>query len=235
MLRRYILNRMLLRAVVLMMFLELTIAAQTLKVQPAHIGAGAAATLSWDTNGTPAFIIGYGSVPPKGEVSLSPPENIEFVMIWEQGENFQYRSARLVVEGQKGDDGYPSLKSFDVALQGTREGASYITFQGIVWSELQSKGYGVKGDYVPKRPFVTFYTNFVLRPDLISKNERVRARRLAFAVEIYEPVRGAPIAFGVRARLEFQYRGEDEWRPDMENPLSRAEALALLQRFQKAK
>lgn len=215
---------------ILLCFISLPVLAQTLQVQPREIRAGESVTLTWDTEGAQAFIVGYGKkVTGKGSATVRPAFGTDFTMVSETANGLQYRTEHLSVSGAKGDDGYPPLSEFDVALQGSRLGIKYVNFQTAVWATLQDQGYTVKGDYVPGRRYITAYTNFVLRSDLISKEEKIRARRLAIAVEINEPERGA-IAFGVRPKLEFQYRGEDEWRPDKEHSsLAQAEARKVLQ------
>jgi hypothetical protein len=209
---------------------SLPVVAQTLQVQPNEISAGESATLSWDTAGVEAFILGYGKkVSGKGSTKVKPAFSTDFTMVSETAHGIEYSTKHLSVTGAKGDDDYPSLKEFDDPIQGKRTAVDYIDFQSTVRVTLQDRGYTVKGDYVPKRPYITAYTNFVLRGDLISKEERIRARRLAIAIEIYEPKNGE-INFGVRPRLEFQYRGEDEWRPDKQNSaLAKAEATRVVQ------
>lgn len=215
-------------AVFFLVLLRLTAIGQTLQIQPKEIRAGESATLAWNTR-VPAFVIGYGKVEGKASARIAPTSSTDFIMVSETATGIQYSTQRLLVSGAKGDDGYPSLSGFDIELQGKRSGVTYINFQDAVWTALQNKGYGVKGDYVPRRPFVIFFTDFALRPDLVSKDEKIRARRLAFAVDIYQPEKAGTITFGVRPRLEFQYRGESEWRPDRETLLAKSEAQKVLQ------
>ncbi len=138
--------------------------------------------------------------------------------------------------GGRGDDGFPLLSGFEDPINGCRTGIDYLGFQAGTWNMLQSKGYKLRGDFAPSRPYVTIYTNFALRPDLVSRNERVRARRLALAIEVYQPEKkGEPVAFGVRARLEFQYKGETNWRWDKESPAATGEAMRLMQSLQDTK
>ncbi|HET9377192.1 MAG TPA: hypothetical protein VFO40_19610 [Chthoniobacterales bacterium] len=213
--------------VILFAVLGLAATAQTLQLHPKEIRAGSSATLTWDTAGHPAYIVGYGKVSGKGSARVAPTSSTDYIMVVEVNKGVKYSLQHLFVSGAKGNDGFPSLNEFDVALQDRRSNYGYLEFQNFVWSTLQNKGYAVKGDYVPGRPFITFYTDFVLRPDLVSKLEKLRARRMAIAVDVYEPKEGI-IIFGVRPKLEFQYRGESEWRADKANPLASAEAMKLL-------
>ena len=209
--------------------------AQTLQIQPNEIRAGQTAILIWDTAGAAAFVAGYGKkVVGKGSVPVSPDFTTDFTMVTETGNGIHYSTVRLLVNGAKGDEGYPSLGEFDAPLQDHRDGITYIDFQSAIWGLLQEQGYTVKGDYVPKRPSISFYTNFILRPDLISKNEKIRAKRLAMAVDIFEPKDGT-ISFAVRPRLEFQYRGETEWRSDKNSPVAQSEAKKIMQLLRSAK
>jgi hypothetical protein len=219
--------------VLFVLLLPLGLAGQTMQLQPGEIRAGESATLSWDTGGAKAFILGYGRVAGKGSARVSPSDSTDFTMVTDAESGIRYAGARLLVSGAKGDDGTPALSNFGVAERGERRGTDYIDFQVAVWKLLQSKGYAVKGDYAPKRPFVTVYTDFALRPDLVEKAERIRARRLALAIDIDEPKEGA-IGFGVRPDLEFPYRGEDEWRPEKEGTAAKAEAMKVLQVLQSA-
>jgi hypothetical protein len=205
--------------------------AQTLQIKPKEIRAGEKATLTWNTAGTSAFVMGYGKVAGKGSATVAPASSTNFTMVAETRAGIQYNTERLLVNGAKGDDGFPSVDDFGVTIQGNRTGIGYINFQSAVWTMLQNKGYGVRGDYVPRRPYVTIYTDFALRNDLVSRYERIRARRLALAVDVYEPAKRGVITFGIRSRLEFQYRGENEWRLDKESSMAKAEAtkaMALL-------
>jgi hypothetical protein len=205
---------------------------QSLKVVPSKIRAGENATLTWDTAGAPAFLFGYGKkVTGTGSVTVSPSQSTIYVLLTISGQSVNYAAAPLLVEGAKGDDGFPSLHDFDDGPEANRSGLGYIDFQSLVWSALQGLGYAVRGEFVAKRPYVTVYTSYVLRPDLISRNENIRSRRLAFAVEIREPV-GTAIGFAVRPRLEFQYRGEDDWRPDKEHSsVAQNEAAKLVDKL----
>jgi hypothetical protein len=219
----------------LVLLVPIFAAGQALQIQPSEIRPGESATLTWDTGGAPAFVIGYGKVNGQGSAMVMPSMTTDFILATESARGIRYNTQRLVVRGAKGDDKYPSLSDFDVGLHENRSGIRYIDFQSAVWGELQKKGYGPKGDYVPKRPFVTIYTDFVLRQDLVSKEEKVRARRLALAVEINEPDRSGAIAFGVRPRLEFRYLGETVWRPDKDSAMAKSEAMKMLQSLLVAK
>jgi hypothetical protein len=200
-----------------------------------EIHAGDTAILTWDAIGVEAFVIGYGKVVGKGSAAVRPTFTTNFTMVSETRTGIRYNTERLLVTGAKGDDGFPSLNEFDVALQGNRSGIGYVDFQRAVWVILQEKGYLVRGDYVPRRPYVTFYTDFAIRADLVPRNDRVRARRLALAVDIYQPKDRQAIAYGVRSRLEFQYRGEYEWQRDKDSSLAKAEASKTIELLRSAK
>jgi hypothetical protein len=218
-----------------LLLLESSAASQVLQIRPAEVRAGQAATLSWDTTGPPGFILGYGKVLGRGSATVSPESSGDFTLVVETKADIQYRTVRISVSGSRGDDGFPSLGDFEVAATGSHEGAGYTGFQGLVWDVLQHLGYGLKGDFAPKRPYVTIYTNFANRPDLVAKGDGIRARRLALAVDIYEPAKLGAVAFGVRPRLEFQYRGESDWRSDRESPQSRKEATDVVRLLEQAK
>ena len=218
--------------VVVLLFSQITAVAQVLEIRPNEIQAGQSATLSWDTSGVPAFVMGFGTIEGKGSATVAPNFSTDYTMITETAVGVRFTPVRLSVAGAKGDDGYPALSDFGVALWGTRSGISYVDFQKAVWAALQAKGYLVKGDYAPERPFVVVYTDFALPPGLVSSEEKIRARRLAYAVEIYQPEKSGAIPFGVRLRLEFQYPGENKWRPDMETSLGKSEAMKTLQSLQ---
>jgi hypothetical protein len=222
------------------LFISLSVApilAQTIHVVPPEIQAGEVSTLTWGTGGRHAFVIGYGKkVLGNGMVEVRPAVTTNFTLVTETDTGFKYSTARLLVNNARGDDGFPLLSDFDIGVQGNSASRNYIDFQSYVWAMLQNSGYGVKGDYVPKRPSVTFYTNFALRPDLVSREEKLRGRRLALAIDIFEPrTQGGLIYFVVRARLEFQYRGETNWRVEKDSPLARAEAKKILQSLERAK
>lgn len=190
--------------------------AQTLQVQPKQMRAGESATLTWDTAGADAFLVGYGKkITGKGSDTVKPTFSTDFTLVSQTSHGLKFATAHVSVKGAKGDDGYPSLKEFEDPIHGRYVGIDYPDFLDIVWATLQRLGYSVRGEFAPKRPYKTAYTDFIPRPDLVS-TEKIRARRLAIAVDVYEPKDGE-IDFGVRAKLEFQYRGEDEWRPDKEN------------------
>jgi hypothetical protein len=213
----------------LLLLVPMFAAGQALQIEPSEVRPGESATLTWDTSGAPAFVIGYGKVNGQGSAIVMPSSTTDFIMATESARGIRYNTRRLVVSGAKGDEKYPSLNDFDVGIHENRRGISYIDFQSAVWGELQKRGYGPKGDYVPKRPLVTIYTDFILRQDLVLKEEKVRARRLALAVEINEPNSNGAIAFDVRPRLEFRYLGEAVWRPDKDSAIAKSEAMKMLQ------
>jgi hypothetical protein len=207
--------------------------AQKLEVQPSEIPAGKSAKLAWDVGDAPAFLIGYGKVSGKGSVIVNPESTTSYILIIEsgsEGAKFRYETQQLVVTGGRGDEEFPPLSEFEAPITGRRAGIDYFSFQSDAWNMLQGMGYKLRGEFAPGRPYVTIYTNFILRPDLISRNERVRARRLALAVEVYEPEKkGDPVTFGVRPKLELQYTGGIKWRWDKESQTASAEAMKVMQ------
>ena len=209
--------------------------AQTLTVQPNEIEAGRAATLSWDVEGARAFILGYGEVTGRGSAIVKPDDTTDYILTAQypgNGTRYEYRTQRLLVSGARGDDETPTLSGFGAALAGTCRGTTYVDFQKRSWDWLQQEGYLVRGDFAPGRPYVTLYTNFKLRPDLIAAAEKLRARRLALAIDVYQPTDDKVLSFSVHTRLEFQYRGETEWRWDKDSALATPEAAKLVRQLE---
>jgi hypothetical protein len=209
-----------------------------LKVVPGQLESGQSATLTWDVGEAQAFLIGYGKISGKGSATVTPDSTTRYILIAESAgstKRYEYRIERLVVTGARGEDEFPPLAGFTSPLYGSRNGTGYVEFHAAVCALLQSEGYAVRGDYLPHRPYVTFQTDFVLRPDLVPKGDKIRARRLALAVDVYEPKKSEPLAYSVRVRLEFQYRGETDWHAEQDKALSAAEANKLLQSLQSAK
>jgi hypothetical protein len=221
-----------------LLMLPLAAIGQKLEVQPSEIEAGKTATLMWDVGEAPSFLVGYGKVTGKGSAVVKPDSSTDFILITESdtpGARYVYTTQRIVVAGARGtgDDAFPLLTEFEDPIRGRRTDIDYFSFQSNAWDMLQSKGYKLRGEFAPARPYVTIYTNFILRLDLVSRNERVRSRRLALAVEVYEPEKkGDPVAFAVRPRLEFQYIGGTEWRWDKESPTATAEAMKVVHSLQ---
>jgi hypothetical protein len=216
-----------LQGALLAMLLCSDVSGQTLRIEPAVISAGNTARLVW-TSEPNGFLIGYGKVNGNGHADIKPSSTTDFILVTETPDGFSYSQMKLIVTGAKGDDELPSLNLFDLAVQGNHSGMSYIDFQSQVWNVLQNQfGHYVRGDYVPERKFVTFYTDFTVRGDLVSIDEKsIRARRIAFAVDIIEPLqKNGIISFSVRTLLQFQRRGESTWRFDKNSPLAKAEAL----------
>jgi hypothetical protein len=227
-------------ALVSLSFGSRLVVAQTLEVLPRKIEAGRAATLRWDVGGARAFLVGYGEVSGKGSAVLKPDSTTDFILISESAtasSGYAYSTQQLIVTGGRGgDEGFPHLSDFEDAIRGSSKSTDYLNFQANTWSLLQTKGYRLRGEFAPARPYVAIYTDFALRPDLVSRNERVRARRLALAVEIDQPKKkGDLVAFGVRPRLEFQYVGGTEWRWDKQNAIATAEAVKVMQALQETK
>jgi hypothetical protein len=198
--------------------------AQKLSVQPSEITAGQSATLFWQTADMPGFLLGFGKVVKgNGSAEVNPGSSTDFILVTQNPIGFNYQTIHLSVRGARGDDGYPSIKEFDDPVQGFHPGKNYTHYLETVWTALQKQGYSVRGDYAPSRPYITASTNFELRPDLVTKQDQIRARRLAIAVDIYEP-QGNKIKVDVHPKLEFQYFGEDDWRPEKGSKLAREEA-----------
>jgi hypothetical protein len=221
----------------LLLILTAPAAAQTLSIVPSQIQAGENATLMWDVGADNAFVMGYGRVSGKGSAPIKPESTADYILIIERrtGLGYEYRKQRLTVTGGRGTDEFPSLTEFGAPSNGRRKKTSYVDFQVGIWEMLQAAGCKVRGDYVPLRRYVTIYTDYVLRPDLVSRSEKIRARRLALAVDVSEPDRDGQIVFGVRTRMEFQYRGETDWRWDKGNPIATNEALRFVRLFEDAK
>ena len=201
--------------------------AQSLVVYPKSVDRGKSSTLTWDTGGKDGYIVGYGKVKGRGSKSLTLQSNQSFIMVVEADHGYRYLTVDLVIDGPRGDDddGFPSLANFNASVDGEHGGLAYLDFQLAVWKSLQQTGFSVRGDYVPGRQYVTFYTNFILRPDLVAADEQIRNRRIALAIEIDEPKsKNTSIHFSVKPILQFLYRGEEKWKTDRQSQLAQAEA-----------
>ncbi|MGO8786512.1 MAG: hypothetical protein ACLQVL_03895 [Terriglobia bacterium] len=223
-------------ALLVLLMLPLPVTAQKLEVQPSEIQEGKTATVTWDVGKAPAFLMGYGKVSGKGSAIVNPDSTTKFILIIKSGRtggNYKYKTQQLFVTGGRGGDEFPPLSDFEAPITGRRTGVDYFSFQSDAWNMLQREGYKLRGEFAPARPYVTIYTNFILRPDLVSRNENVRARRLALAVEVYEPgKKGDPVSFGLRSRLEFQYTGGIDWHWDKESPLASTAAMKVMRLLQ---
>lgn len=211
-------------------FTPLVFHAQSLSVKPTRVQPNQSATLRWNVGPQTAYVMGYGKVAGSGFATITRDSSTEFILTFydDDANRYKFKTATLTVLGGRGDDEFPSLETFSPPVQGRRERISYVDFQAIVWEALQKKQLKVRGDYAPGRPYVTIYTDFELRPDLVGENRHIRARRLAYAVDVYEPPPRGPITFGVRAKMEFQYTGEKNWRSDKDSPAATAEASGLM-------
>ena len=196
-------------------------AAQTFELTPSKISAGEQATLSWDVGDAHAYVAGYGDVSGAGSASVSPEGTTDYILSAEypgKTPRYEIRKQTLVVSGIRGDDDdIPSLIRFGDAIHGTCKGVSYIDFQRKVWKLLQSLGYKVRGDYELERPYLRIYTNFVPRGDLIAEGEKLRARRLAWAVDVYQPS-GDALVFDLHTQYQLEHLGETKWLADNYDP-----------------
>jgi hypothetical protein len=210
------------------------IRAQSIKVEPDKIQPGGRATLSWDVGRARAFVVGYGEVAGRGSVIVNPDTTTDYILTAQYPGTkikYEYRTQQLVVIGSRGDDDDPSpVDSFvGTPTTGTCQGTAYVDFQKRAWEWLQQTGYLVRGDFAPGRTYVTLYTNFKLRPDLIASEEKLRARRLALAIDVYQPTEDKGLLFSVHTRLEKQYIGETKWRWEQESELATREAAKSVQ------
>ena len=204
---------------------------QSLTVTPAVVGVGEKATLKWDTNGRVGYLTGGGRVTSGGSMTISPEVDTQYVLVTEEDQKYVFNVANVAVSGKKGEDDLPAASSFGDALQEPGKTGDLVTFENAVWNWLQSNGYVPYGDFAPGRPYLRIYTGYQLRPDLVAKGEKVRARRMALAVDLDTPnQKGAPIAYGVHWRLQFQYPGESQWRED-KSDVGRQEALRVAQKL----
>ena len=205
--------------------------AQTFEVTPSRISAGEQATLSWDVGDAHAYLVGYGDVSGKGSARVSPEGTTDYILSAEYpGKKPRYETHKqtLVVTGIRGDDDdIPSLTRFGDAIHGTCKGVSYVDFQRKVWNQLQSLGYKVRGDYELERPYLRIYTNFVPRGDLIAEGEKLRGRRLAWAVDVYQPSGDAPLAFDLHAQYQLEHLGETKWLADNYDPAAAAKVAKV--------
>jgi hypothetical protein len=197
-------------------------AAQTFEVTPSKISAGEQATLSWDVGDAHAYVVGYGDVSGKGSATVSPEGTTDYILSAEypgKKPRYETRKQTLVVTGIRGDDDdTPSLTRFGDPIHGTCKGVSYVDFQRKLWNLLQSFGYKVRGDYQVERPYLRIYTNFVPRGDLIAEGEKLRGRRLAWALDLYQPSVDAPLAFDLHTQYQLEHLGETKWLADNYDP-----------------
>jgi hypothetical protein len=200
---------------------------QTLTVTPAVVSVGQKATLSWDTKGRVGYLTGVGRVTAAGSMVISPEGDTQYVLVTEGDLKYVFNVANVAVSGKKGEDDLPAASSFGDAVKGPDRAGDYLNFQKVVWDWLQNNGYVPHGDFEPGRPYLRFYTGYQLRPDLVVKGEKVRARRIALAVDLNSPTqKGAAISYGVHWRLQFQNPGESQWRED-KTDVGRQEALKV--------
>ena len=214
---------------------------QSLTVTPAVVGVGERATLSWDTKGAVGYLTGVGQVTSGGSMMISPEVDRQYVLVTEGYGSYGFNAtnvgayvftvANVSVSGKKGEDDLPAASSFGDALLEPSKAADFLKFESAVWSWLESNGYVPYGDFAPGRPYLRIYTGYQLRPDLVAKGEKVRARRMALAVDLNPPnQKGTAISLGVHWRLQFQYPGESQWRED-KSDVGRQEAWRVAQKL----
>jgi hypothetical protein len=201
----------------------------TFKASRDTIEVGQSTTLSWDAPGDSAFLVGVGKVRPSGEQIASPLVPTTYVLVVEAGDSVRTAALTIDVTGSRGASDFPDIGDFSSApIVDKRRGSKFTDFLDIIQRTLQDQmSFHVRGDFLPKRPYVTLYTDKKLRPELVRSTDRgIRHRRLAYAVQVNEPV-NALISYEIRTILEYQRTAETQWHTERDDTILRAAAEAL--------
>ncbi len=217
---------------VLIVAIGLTLVAQdpvTFKASRGKIDAGQSTTLSWFAEGDAAFLTGVGKVRPSGEQVVSPLVPTQYVLVVESGDRIRSAALTIDVTGPRGAADFPDIGDFaSVPIVDQRRGSKFTDFLAVVQKTLQDQmSFLVRGDFLPRRPYVTLYTDKRVRPELIRPADRgIHYRRLAYAVQVNEPVNGL-ISYEIRTILEYQRTAETQWHIEKETTMIRGAVEAL--------
>jgi hypothetical protein len=175
------------------------------------------------------FLTGVGKVNPSGEQAVSPLVPTTYVLVVEGGSSIRTAALTIDVTGSRGTTEFPDIGDFSSApIVDQRRGSRFTDFLDLIQETLQDQmAFHVRGDFLPKRPYVTLFTDKRPRPELIRPTDRgIRYRRLAYAVQVNEPVNGS-ISYEIRTILEYQRTAETQWRAEKDDTMVRSAAEAL--------
>ena len=203
--------------------------ALTFKASGDKIEAGQSTTLSWVAQGDAAFLTGIGKVKPSGEQVVRPLVPTTYVLVVESGNIIRTAALTVDVTGPRGASDFPEINDFNTApIVDQRRGSKFTDFLDVVHKTLQDQmSFSVRGDFLPRRPYVTLYTNKSPRSELIRPTDRgIRYRRVSYSVQVNERINGL-IPYEIRTILEYQRTAETEWHIERDDTIIRAAAEAL--------
>src|SRR5205823_2030167 len=128
-----------------------------------------------------------GKVKPSGEQVVSPLVPTTYVLVVERGTSIRTAALTVDVTGPRGVSDFPEIGDFNATpIVDQRRGTRFTDFLDVVHKTLQDQmSFRVRGDFLPKRPYVTLYTNKSPRSELIRPTDRgIRYRRLAYSVQV---------------------------------------------------
>lgn len=196
---------------------------------PAKLEGSQKSTLSWNSDGSSALLLGYGRVKPSGSLEVAPSVSKTYILVVESNGKPEVGTARVEIKGQKGNTEIPDLDSIETPIRGSENSIKYDDFLELVVNELQFTNHFayVEGSFLPKQPYVVLYTGWQERNDLRSQIEPGRNKhRIAYSVRVYIPA-NATISFEIRALVESRPIAESEWDATKDTRLAQQCAIGL--------
>ncbi len=193
----------------------------TITASPDSVEAGEAVAITWKSLGTSAFIDGVGAVPASGSKTVRPSGSTTYTLVSQGPRGIGYASARVQVNGQRGEAIFPDPDEFPQGVSDRRSAIAYPDFLDVAFKTLQDQlKFRVRGEHLPKQTFYVFFTDREPRPGLVKPADRgIRARRVAYWVRVEEPHAGQAVPFEVKALVEYQRSAEATWRPETDQQL----------------
>jgi hypothetical protein len=192
-----------------------------IRADPATIPLGGVTKLVWVAHGAEAFLSGIGKVPPSGSLQLSLTEPTNFTLVVDDKGKIRSQSAKVALEGVKGDPIGPNFDGFSGDVSGQNSSLGFVQFEIFVFNTLQDMSFmPVHGDFVPGRNYDWLYTELKDEPKLVRPTDTgVRRRQIAYAVKIDKPNDDAkpPRHFEVRCLIVYQLLGESKWHHEEKN------------------
>jgi hypothetical protein len=166
-------------------------------------------------------------------LEVLPKEPTTFTLVVDENGKIRTQSARVEIEGAKGDSLGPDFHEFSGGITGQEYALGFVQFESFAFKILQDqmKFKSVQGEFVPDRPYHILYTEKEPRPELAEPTEAgVRKRRIAYAVTIYMRSDDAkpPCRFEVKSLIEYQLWGESKWHPEEDDSALAGQRSAAL-------
>jgi hypothetical protein len=200
-----------------------------LEIQPGAISLGQSAVLAWEVTGAEhVYISQLGKVAARGQNAMTPRETTTYVLVAENAAGVASRSVTVAVLGVKGVFEYPEEETFEFRRSYEIAAPSLPDLLAHIGRVLQdTMAFNVR-NFREERRYV-FLTHLSQKSGLVGKDERrIRARRIAFLVEVPEPeARARTFGYAIKTRIDYRLKLDETWKPEKDEAIYQQQTVKL--------